>query len=95
MQFLTTFFPSPEFNSITYTSKLPYSIVCSLDDDLTRANGIGEIYTDNNDAYPSGDVHAFLRGGYWKRDVNAGVFTLFLDGSPLHVYTSIGFRCVR
>ena len=84
-----------EFNSITYTEALPYSMVGPKDNTLTGADGVGKIYTDNDDAYPSGSVHAFRRGGYWSDGANAGVFALYLSASPTSLGTGVGFRCAR
>ncbi len=85
-----------EFNAITYTSKTPYLIAGPLSTSLTTgALGFGRIYTDNDTAYPSGDVHAFLRGGHWGDTSSAGVFALHLDGSFSFSNAYVGFRCAR
>jgi len=59
------------------------------------AMSIGKIYIDSDAANPSGNYHAFLRGGNWSYGSGAGVFTLYLTYSPANVYTSFGFRCAR
>ena len=84
-----------EINSITYTSYLPYSMVGPLNESFTSVNGIGKIYTDNNDAHPSGSIHAFRRGGAWSISSLAGVFTVDLGYAPEGMYTNIGFRCAK
>jgi len=59
---------------------------------LTSSNGIGRVYTDADNAYPSGTIHAFLSGGYWYSD-GAGAFALELSNSPFSVNDYVGFRC--
>lgn len=37
--------------------------------------------------------NAFLRGGNWNNETNAGVFALNLNNSPTNTNNNIGFRC--
>lgn len=39
--------------------------------------------------------NAFIRGGNWNNEANAGVFTLNLNNAPTNTNTNIGFRCAR
>ena len=55
--------------------------------------GVGRVYADVDDAYPSGTVHGFLRGGRWLNGARAGAFALFLDGAPSYSSNHVGFRC--
>ncbi|MDD4358242.1 MAG: SUMF1/EgtB/PvdO family nonheme iron enzyme [Candidatus Pacebacteria bacterium] len=90
-----------EFNAINYTSNLPYSEVGPANRALTSVNRVGQIYTDNNNAYCSSTgtdcspTHAFRRGGYWDYTSYAGVFALILDTSPENRNYNVGFRCAR
>jgi formylglycine-generating enzyme required for sulfatase activity len=79
-----------EFNSAEYTSKLPYNEVGPVNSTRTSSNGVGITYIDNNKS-----VYAFLRGGDWSYDTNAGVFTLTLTDSPSGSNMYVGFRCAR
>jgi flagellin-like protein len=60
---------------------------------LTSTNGIGQVYVYNQSAFPSGNTHAFLRGGGWNNGADAGAFALRLDYAPSYASTGIGFRC--
>ena len=85
-----------EINSITaWGTNLGYSDVGPKNTSLDGSTGAGRIYTDNNDAYPSGSVHALLRGGNWGHTSGAGVFALYLSDSPAYSGTYLGFRCAR
>ncbi|MEC8339386.1 MAG: SUMF1/EgtB/PvdO family nonheme iron enzyme [Nanoarchaeota archaeon] len=55
--------------------------------------GIGRVYTDIDDAYPSGIIHGLLHGGNWGDGINAGAFSLNLYYSPSSSAFDIGFRC--
>ena len=61
----------------------------------SSSNGIGKIYIDADAASPSGNYHAFPRGGYWGNGSDAGAFALVLNRSPASVGTNIGFRCAQ
>jgi hypothetical protein len=37
--------------------------------------------------------NAFLRGGNWNNETNAGAFALNLNNSPTNTNNNIGFRC--
>ena len=74
-------------NSINYGYLMP------LNTSLTSTNGIGQVYTDSGTASDGGDVHAFLRGGFWLNGANAGAFALGLDYGPSSSLAVIGFRC--
>lgn len=56
--------------------------------------GIGSVYVDFNNAYPSGNIHGFLRGGNYYHTSNSGIFSLYLNLAPSGSYYDIGFRCV-
>lgn len=60
---------------------------------LTSTNGIGQVYVYNNTIFPSGTIHAFLRGGYWYDGAYTGAFALSLNRGPSSpVSTYNGFR---
>lgn len=40
-----------------------------------------------------GKPNAFLRGGNWNNETNAGAFALNLNNSPTNTNNNIGFRC--
>ena len=85
-------FSTADFSSDRY---IPYLSVAPSTGVYNSDNGIGRIYIDTNTASPSGDIHAFLRGGGWDRGAYAGVFTLDLGTSPAYSRASVGFRCAR
>jgi formylglycine-generating enzyme required for sulfatase activity len=58
-------------------------------------NQIGRIFTDNSSATPSGNIHVFLRSGFWNYGNYAGVFTIILPRAPDYTYIGAGFRCVK
>ena len=63
---------------------------------LNSTNGIGQVFAHNIDALPSGEIHAFIRGGNRGNGANGatrGIFTLLLERSPLDVSGGFGFRC--
>jgi len=64
-----------------------------LNKSLTSANGIGMLYADPNNAYPSGTQHAFLSGGAFNSGSGAGIFNLQVDIAPEGSFYHIGFRC--
>jgi formylglycine-generating enzyme required for sulfatase activity len=55
--------------------------------------GVGRVHVDVDDAYPSGTVHGFLRGGDWDDGAIAGAFALYLHNGPSFSGTRFGFRC--
>ena len=55
---------------------------------------IGDRKQDNT-ADKTDCVLAFLRGGNWNNDTNAGVETLNLNNAPGNTNNNIGFRCAR
>jgi prepilin-type N-terminal cleavage/methylation domain-containing protein len=83
-----------EFSTVTWTTGLPSSIVAPANY-ATSAYGAGKFYTDNDDAYPSGSTHGFLRGSYSGGGSAAGVFGLMIDHAPTSTNTSYGFRCAK
>jgi len=85
-----------EINTVSWTTALPYNLVGPFNPTYaTSSYGVGQVYTDNNDAIPSGNIHAFLRGGNWDNGSGAGVFALNLSNSPASARNDIGFRCAR
>ena len=61
---------------------------------LTSTNGIGQVYNEVSDAFPSGTIHGFLRGGAWYDGARAGAFALHSYFSPSSAFSAgIGFRC--
>jgi len=75
------------YGSLTWNDMGPLTTSYNSDE------GVGRLYTDNNAAYPSGNVHAFHCGGYWDNGANAGAFTLSLAGAPSYSNAGVGFRC--
>ena len=61
----------------------------------TATNGIGQIYLDADTASPSGNYHAFIRGGDWYNGSGSGAFALILNYAPADTSSHIGFRCAR
>jgi len=86
-----------QINSITnWTTGLSYNDVGPANSTYANSSyGVGQIYTDNGTAYPSGNTHAFVRGGTWSHGALAGAFTLRLNGAPANANSSIGFRCAK
>ncbi len=57
----------------------------------SSTQGIGQLYSD----YGETGTHAFLRGGNWINNSNAGVLYLILFNSAGSTSTSVGFRVSR
>jgi len=84
-----------EFTSLTDYTVMSYASLRPSDSSWDANKSVGRIYVDSDDAYPSGNVHAFIRGGYWSNGSYAGVFTLSLYLSPAFTSSTVGFRCAR
>jgi len=84
-----------EFPNISTYGQLSYDKIRPSNSSWNSTYGVGKLYTDTNAAYPSGNVHAFLRGGDWSIGAPAGAFTLNLYHAPGDSYDYLGFRCVR
>ncbi|MDD4409044.1 MAG: prepilin-type N-terminal cleavage/methylation domain-containing protein [Candidatus Pacebacteria bacterium] len=67
----------------------------SLNVAYNSAQNTGKIYTDYNTANPSGDTHAFLRGGLLDNGLASGLYALNLAFSPDYSNYATGFRCAR
>jgi hypothetical protein len=80
-----------DFSNNTYIS---YSMVGPLGE-YNADQGIGRIYIDTDVAYPSGNIHAFLRGGYFEDVICIGIYCLNLNAAPTHYDVKTGFRCVQ
>jgi formylglycine-generating enzyme required for sulfatase activity len=76
-----------------WTSILGFYNLGPHNSSLYSTQGIGQVYTDVDAANPSGEIHAFLRGGNWNYGANAGAFALYLGIAPSASYTDVGFRC--
>ncbi|MGM5488022.1 MAG: hypothetical protein ACQESG_03680 [Nanobdellota archaeon] len=55
---------------------------------------VGRIFTVRGEAIPDGKEHAFIRGGIWYDEKDAGLFTLHLAQAPSYSSERISFRCV-
>ena len=84
-----------EFNNLTGYGSLSYDQIRPSNSTWNSSYGMGQIYTDNNTAVPSGRTHAFIRGGSWGNGTSTGAFTLLLHYAPAYTLSSFGFRCVR
>ncbi|MFA5368406.1 MAG: FISUMP domain-containing protein [Candidatus Paceibacterota bacterium] len=94
-----------EFNQITdWGTKLNYNDVAPSNNFYTSSNGIGRIGTDSDNAWPTSNVHMFIRGGdrsgyaCGSSMLNSenGLFGLNLYTSPsLDAGTSLTFRCAK
>jgi formylglycine-generating enzyme required for sulfatase activity len=84
-----------EFTAINTYGQLSYDKIRPSNSAWNSNYGSGRLYTDADAASPSGNVHAFLRGGNWADGATAGAFTLSLGSAPGNSNTSFGFRCVR
>lgn len=84
-----------EFTALAKYGSLSYGAIRPSNSAWDSTYGIGKIYTDVNAASPSGNIHAFERGGNWVGGADAGVFMLTLRYAPSHSDTNIGFRCSR
>ncbi|MDF1498795.1 MAG: SUMF1/EgtB/PvdO family nonheme iron enzyme, partial [Patescibacteria group bacterium] len=84
-----------EFTAINTYGQLSYDKIRPSNSSWNANYGSGRLYTDADAAYPSGNTHAFLRGGNWYDGAGAGAFMLTLSDAPSYSYTSVGFRCVR
>ncbi len=82
-----------EYTAITNYKGIGY--IRPPDSGWNATSSIGRIYIDTDAASPSGNYHAFIRGGNWHSGADAGAFTLHLDYSPASVSTYIGFRCAQ
>ena len=84
-----------EFTAINTYGLLSYDDIRPSHSNWNANYGVGKLYTDNNTASLSGNIHAFLRGGAWGNVADAGVFVLALYSAPSYSSSSIGFRCVQ
>ncbi len=84
-----------EFTALAGYGSLTYNDIRPSNSAWNSTYGMGQIYTDADAAYPSGNVHAFVRGGGWFNGANAGAFTLALDGAPADSGAAVGFRCAQ
>ncbi len=90
--------PDPNTGWIEYTAVTNYKGIGYIrppDDGWSSTQGIGRLYSDPDAAYPSGNYHAFRRGGDWNDGSHAGVFALNLGNAPTGAGISVGFRCAR
>lgn len=83
-----------ELTSLAGYGQLSYDLIRPSKATWNAPQGMGKINTDANEAYPSGNVHAFLCGGSWANISNAGVFTLNLINAPSLSSIYVGFRCI-
>ncbi|MDD3006938.1 MAG: SUMF1/EgtB/PvdO family nonheme iron enzyme [Candidatus Pacebacteria bacterium] len=84
-----------EFTAINTYGQLSYDKIRPSNSAWNSNYGSGRLYTDADAASPSGNVHAFVRGGYWGSGADAGAFTLNLSNAAGNSSTYVGFRCVR
>ena len=84
-----------EFNTINTYGQLSYDQIRPSNPAWISTQGMGKLYTDYDVASPSGNTHAFRRGGYWGNTTIAGAFALHLGDAPAGSFTQVGFRCVR
>lgn len=86
-----------ELTAITSFGSLSENLLKPFNTTLTASSGIGKLYTDNDLSYPNdatwNTIHAFLRGGYWGADTDAGAFALYLNSGPSGSGSGLGFRC--
>jgi hypothetical protein len=75
--------------NLQYLQDIGYKDLFLLNSDYNRDNGLG--YFSN---YYFGSDIAFLRGGLWNSDANAGVLRLYAGRTPSHSNDGIGFRWV-
>ena len=57
--------------------------------------GLDGVYLKTPPLYGSGNIAAFIRGGYWYNGARAGVCSLGLANAPASSDWGIGFRCSR
>ena len=86
----TTYNTANASPSTYYNAYLPKSEIAPLGS-YTDSYAGGAIYYGTNTNNP----RAFLRGGDWSDDSNAGVFSVLLNSAPERTDTHIGFRCAR
>ncbi|MEA3514679.1 MAG: SUMF1/EgtB/PvdO family nonheme iron enzyme [Nanoarchaeota archaeon] len=84
-----------EFTAINTYGLLSYDEIRPSNSNWNADYGVGRLYTDDNAANPTGNVHAFLRGGGSDAGANAGAFALLLSDAPSASDRKIGFRCVQ
>lgn len=60
---------------------------------LNSSNGIGIVYADIDNAYPSTSIHSFIRGGSYNFASNSGIYSLSLNKGPTMSVDDVGFRC--
>lgn len=84
-----------EFTAINTYGQLSYDKIRPSNSLWNTNYGMGRLDTDADVANPSGNVHAFGRGGYWALNSLAGAFTLDLQYAPAYSAYNFGFRCVR
>jgi prepilin-type N-terminal cleavage/methylation domain-containing protein len=83
-------------NSITNFGTLSRDLVGPSNSNWGSGQNMGQIFSDGTSS--NNTSFAFLRGGSWSFTYSAataaGVFTLYLGGTPSFSSISIGFRCV-
>ncbi|MBP9758784.1 SUMF1/EgtB/PvdO family nonheme iron enzyme, partial [Candidatus Dojkabacteria bacterium] len=82
-----------EFTNLVSYGKLSYDLIRPSDVTWNATHGFGRIYTDANEATPSGYDHPFFRGGAWAGATDAGVLALRLSHASTFATTGLGFRC--
>ncbi len=82
-----------EFTNLATYGQLSYDLIRPSNVTWNATQGFGQIYTDSNGATPSGNAHAFIRGGRWTNGTAAGILALYLDNAPSYSDVIIGFRC--
>jgi prepilin-type N-terminal cleavage/methylation domain-containing protein len=82
-----------DFNLIATYGQLSYDLIRPSNASWISTTGMGKYSSDLNAASPSGNIHAFMRGGTTGIGNGAGIFTLNITNSPAHSFTTIGYRC--
>lgn len=82
-----------DFNQLVTYGSLSYDLIRPSNPTWTSTKGMGRFLADVNSAYPSGNVHALLRGGTTGIGNGAGIYTMDVTNAPTHSFTTIGFRC--
>lgn len=82
-----------EFTNLASYGQLSYDLLRPSNPTWNATQGFGRIYTDADAASPSGNVHAFLRGGGWNSTSYAGALALYLNNAPSYSNIVFGFRC--
>lgn len=83
-----------ELTNLVGYGQYSYDLIRPFNSSWNSTQAMGQIYSDIDAASPSGNVHAFHRGGAWFGvGSRGGIYSLAFNRAPAHSDIYIGFRC--